>query len=139
MGLFGTKQKPLLPKLDRKQALCALPVLNPLISIQHSERGDAVLNIPRRRTRMVRMIARMFRLPPYKRVELDELGTYTVELCDGSHTVADIVSRFAQHFQLNRREAEVSLTVYLQSLARRGIIAFAVPEGPREPESAGGP
>ena len=86
-----------------------------------------MLNIARRRTSAVRMLSRIFRLPPYKRIELDEPGTFAVELCDGSRAMGEIVRLFAERFQLNRREAEVSMRAYLQSLAKRGVIAFAVP------------
>jgi len=116
------------PKLDRQQAMTAVPVLNQLVTIEHNDRGYVLLNLPRRRTSMVRLISRVFRLPPYKRLELDELGTYAVELCDGSNTVAGIIARFAQRFRLNQREAEVSMVSYLQTLAKRGIISFLVPK-----------
>jgi len=108
--------------------MTAVPVLNQLVTIDHNDRGYVLLNLPRRRTSMVRLISRVFRLPPYKRLELDELGTYAVELCDGSNTVAGIIARFAQRFRLNQREAEVSMVSYLQTLAKRGIISFLVPK-----------
>ena len=116
------------PKLDREQSMAAVPVLNQLVSIERDEGGHARLRLPRRRTSMVRLISKAFRLPPYKRLELDELGTYTVELCDGSNSVAEIIARFAKKFGLNRREAEVSMVSYLQTLAKRGIISFVVPK-----------
>ena len=116
------------PELDRDQSMQAVPVLNQLITVEYDADDNAVLNVPRKRTTMVKWMAKLFRLPPYKQIELDELGTYTIELCDGEHTVEDIVEAFAERFDLNQREAEVSMLSYLQTLAKRGIIAFAVPE-----------
>jgi hypothetical protein len=116
------------PKLDRQQAMAAVPVLNQLVTIEHNDRGHALLNLPRRRTSMVRLISKAFRLPPYKRLELDELGTYAVELCDGSNTVSGIIARFAKRFRLNQREAEVSMVSYLQTLAKRGVISLVIPK-----------
>ena len=116
------------PKLTRGQSLGAVPVLNQLIRVEHSEQQTVILHLPRKRTSMVRLVARVFRLTPYKRIELDELGTFAVELCDGQKTVAEIIGLFGEKFQLNRREAEVSMLTYLRSLAKRGIIAFAVPK-----------
>ena len=126
MGLFGTKKQA--PEIDRTQSLAARPALNDLISFERNSRGLTVLHMPRRRTGMVRVVAKAFRLPPYKQIELDELGSYTLELCDGSHSVGEMVRLFAGEFKLNRREAEVSMLSYLQSLAKRGIISFAVPQ-----------
>ena len=116
------------PELDRKQALEAVPVLNQLVSVDRKADGTSVLNLPRKRTSMVRAVSTFFRLPPYKQIELDELGGYAVELCDGTNTVNDIIAQFAQRFQLHRREAEVSMLTYLKSLAKRGIIGFAIPD-----------
>lgn len=124
-GLFGRKKKDG-PELDRQQALESVPMVNQLITIDHDAEGHVVLHVPRKRTSMVKMIAKLFRLPPYKQIELDELGTYAVELCDGTRSVDEIVDAFADEFQLNRREAEVSMLTYLQTLAKRGIIGFAV-------------
>jgi len=127
MGLLKKKGKEG-PKLTREQSLAAVPVLNQLITKERNAKGKLVVNVPRKRTNMVRLIAKVFRLPPYKQLELDELGGYAVELCDGRNTVADVVDKFAEQFRLNRREAEVSMVSYLETLAKRGIIGFAVPQ-----------
>lgn len=115
------------PGLDRRQALEAQPVLNQVISLEHDADGNAILNIPRKRTRMVKRMAKVFHLPPYKKIELDELGTFVVNLCDGTNSVSDIIDGFARHFQLDRREAEVSMVSFLKTLAKKGIIVFVVP------------
>lgn len=122
--------------MSREQSLSARPVLHQLVTIQRNEEGLAMLSVPHKRTSTVRWICKAFKIPPYKRIELDELGTYTVELCDGMHTVAEIIAGFAQKFGLNRREAEVSMVSYLQALAKRGIISFAV-RGQAAPGAAG--
>ncbi len=106
--------------------MSARPALNQLVSMERNARGMLVLNLPRRRTTMVRAVARAFKLPPYKRVELDELGSYTVELCDGTRTVTEIIGLFAEKFRLSRREAEVSMVSYLEILAKRGVISFVL-------------
>ena len=128
MALFGKGKKLPAPRLNRKQVLAAIPVLNPLVTIERDEQGNTVLNIPRKRAGIVQLVARVFRLPLYKKIQLDELGTYAIELCDGSNTLAELIARFAQKFKLNRREAEVSMTSYLQTLAKRGIIVFGIPK-----------
>jgi len=115
----------------------AVPVLNQLVTVERNAAGNAVLNLPRKRTSMVRLISRVFRLPPYKQIELDELGTCVVELCDGKNTVADIIRVFSERFRLNRRETEVSMLTYLKTLAKRGIVAFVVRERPEQSAGRG--
>lgn len=130
MGLLDLfkKKREGAPGLDREQSMQSVPVLNQLITVEYDVDDNAVLNVPRKRTTMVKLMARFFSLPPYKQIELDELGTYTIELCDGEHTVEEIIEEFADRFDLSLREAEVSMLSYLQTLAKRGIIAFAVPD-----------
>lgn len=130
MGLFDffTKNNDEGAELNREKSMDSVPVINQLITVEYDAEDNAVLNVPRKRTKMVKWMAKLFRLPPYKEIELDELGTYTIELCDGEHTVSEIIEEFADRFDLNHREAEVSMLSYLQTLSKRGIIAFSVPE-----------
>lgn len=123
MALFGRKKQA--PRVDRREAMSARPVLSRMVKVERAEDGHAVLQVPRPDNWMVRWVSRSFRLPAYKRVALDELGTFVIEHCDGEHTVRDIVDKFSKKFRLNRREAEVSMRTFLRDLARRGIVGVA--------------
>jgi len=133
MALFGRKKLPGL-RLDREDALSARPVLSRLVKVERGEDGNIVLQVPRRDTATVRAMSRLFGMPPYRQVALDELGTFVIELCDGKHTVRDLARRLAGRFRLDRREAEVSVTSYLRDLGRRSIVGLLVDvegDGPR--------
>ena len=101
-------------------------MLSRLVKLERADDGTLVLQIPRRDNALVRTVAHWFRVPPYRKVALDELGTFVIELCDGKHTVRDVVDKFAKRFKLNRREAEVSTSTFLRTLARRSIIGLVV-------------
>ena len=116
------------PQLSRQESLDARPVVSRLVKVDRDDKGGIVLQVPRRNSALVRTVSRAFRISPYKRVALDELGTFVIELCDGRHTVRDIVDRLAGTFRLNRREAEVSTTTFLRDLARRSIIGLVIGE-----------
>ena len=90
------------------------------------EAGNVLLRIPRRDSSMVRVVSRVFKLPPYRTVALDELGTFVIEHCDGRHSVREIVEAFTRRFKLNRREAEVSMAAFLRTLGRKAIIGFII-------------
>ncbi len=126
MALFG-KKKPQ-EHLDRKTSLSAKPVLNRLVKTERTEDGNTILLVPRPDTWWVRWVTRSFQLPAYKRVALDELGSFVIEHCDGEHTVRDVVDKFAKKYRLNRREAEVSMNTFLRDLARRSIIGLVIEE-----------
>lgn len=128
MRLFGKKRRST-PHLGRQESLSAKPVLNRLVKVERGEDGKVMLQIPRRDSGMVRAVSRMFHIAPYKRVALDELGTFVIELCDGNHTVQDVVDKFAERFKLNPREAELSMSGFLRNLARRSIIGLVIEGG----------
>ena len=125
MRLFG-RSRGEGPRLDRQTSLAARPVLNRLVKVERDAEGNVVLRVPRRDSALVRTVSRAFRISPYRKVALDELGTFVIELCDGQHTVRAVVEKLAERFRLNRREAEVSTSTFLRDLARRSIIGLVV-------------
>ena len=124
MALFRRKERR--PRLDRRESLAARPVLNRMVKVERAQDGSIVLQVPRPDNMMVRWVSRSFGLAPYKRVALDELGTFVIEHCDGEHTVRDIVDKFSKKYRLNRREAEVSMSTFLRDLARRSVIGLVI-------------
>ncbi|HLV78739.1 MAG TPA: PqqD family protein [Chthonomonadaceae bacterium] len=116
------------PDIDRRAVLTLRPGRNSVLSWEKQESGETILTVPMKPQggRMGRAMAKWFRIPENieKRVELDEVGGYVWELCDGSHTVEAIVQKTGRHYKMNRREAEVSVTMFLQMLHERHFIAF---------------
>lgn len=112
------------PQYTRGQLLSIRPVRNPLIPYEQNEDGFMILHVPFRKKALFRLLSRIFRLPTEHVVELDAVGSSIWELCDGKHTVSAILERIARHYKLDRREAEVSLFSYLNTLSQRRYIAF---------------
>lgn len=81
-----------------------------------------VLMAPRRQDRVGRLLLRWIEAPSHHRVVLDELGSEVWQLCDGHTTVEEVIRILARRHRLERREMELSLLKYLQTLARRGFI-----------------
>jgi hypothetical protein len=52
------------------------------------------------------------------------LGTAVWDLIDGRLSVERLIKRFAHLYQLQSREAEMSVTQFLRELGRRGIIGM---------------
>jgi len=113
--------------LTRDQAMRAWPVRNPALKTHVSDDGIVTIELPRRKDWMGGVLGALFQVPESKPVQLDEIGSFVYERCDGERTVNDLVDEMMAEYKLNRREVEVSLTKFLQMLAQRGIIAFAVP------------
>jgi len=130
LGVGGEK-----PQVSREQAFQARPVRNPELKWRVNDEECIEVVIPRRRDRMGRIMGWLFAVPESRPVALDEVGTHIWGLCDGEHTVGDLMDALCEEYNLGRREVEVSLTEYLRMLGKRGMIAFMVPEDEEaEPE-----
>jgi len=125
--LLSLKLKKAEPALTREQAMQAWPVRNPALQVRVGEDDLVTIELPRRKDWMGGVLGFMFSVPQSKPVQLDEVGSLVWNLCDGDHTVSDIVGELVNEYKLNRREVEVSLTQYLQTLGKRGMVGFAVP------------
>ena len=118
------------PVLTREQSLASMPVRNPAVGAEKDDDGQVCINVPRKRTLWVNVLAKVFYVPDGRKIELDELGTYVWDLCDGQTSVRSIIKKFAKKYRLNRKEAEVSMVSYLKQLAKKGLIGIQVPETP---------
>lgn len=114
----------------RRRSLDARPVPNPGLALRQSSDGRIVLVAPRKLTRRPTWQKLMFLVPREKElsVELDLMGSFVWNLCDGKHRVRDIILTFAERHQFARREAEVSVLSYLKTLGERGLIGMQMDE-----------
>jgi hypothetical protein len=112
--------------LTREESLKAVPVKNEACRELELDNGLIQLSVPVRRTWFTRLMGRLTSLPKYKKMELDEIGSYVWRQVDGRATVRDLIDRLCGRFKLTRREGEVSLTQYLRTLARKNVIGLAV-------------
>jgi hypothetical protein len=57
---------------------------------------------------------------------LDELGAEVYELCDGKNSVGSIAEMFAVRHKVSLGEAEHSVSEYLKTMLKKGIIMMEV-------------
>ena len=114
------------PEIDRQAALRLRPAHNSKLNWEKTETGETILTVPQNEKAgsMTRWMAKWLNAPSERRVELDEVGGFVWDQCDGSNTVETIVARTGKQFKMNRREAEVSVTMFLQMLHQRNFIGF---------------
>ena len=114
------------PSVDRQAAMTLRPARNSVITWEKKEGGESLLTIPRNEKAgfLTKWMSKWLNAPTARKVELDEVGGYVWDLCDGKNTVETIVQRTGREFSMNRREAEVSVTMFLQMLHERHFIGF---------------
>src|SRR5205823_10868603 len=88
--------------------------------------GMVALRIPQRQDRWVRFLNRIAAAPEHKQVVLDEIGSDVWRMCDGATPVEAIVRALMKKYKLSRREVELSLSLYLKQLAKRGYLGLAL-------------
>jgi len=108
------------PKIDRKEALAIVPVRHPLVKWEHEETGEVTLQVPMRDDKTARAVKAIIS----RQVGLDEVGSYVWELCDGQRDINAVVLGVSKEYKLTRREAEASVTMFLQMLAKKNLIGL---------------
>ncbi len=115
------------PDVDRSKVLKAFPLRNQLITWELDDKGEASLVIPQKDKFWVRVTSKLFMLPDKRVVVLDSIGAYVWQMCDGKHTISQIIKALQKKHQLTRKEAETSLFTFVQQLGKRNFIQFAIP------------
>jgi len=89
--------------------------------------GSLTLAVPTRKPSFFRgLLNWLVRVPQERLTVLDPLGAGIWKACDGKRSVEAIVVRFATFHHLSFHESRVSVTGYVTSLLRRGVLAVAV-------------
>jgi len=114
------------PRLTPEEVLRSRPVRNDSLSTEELEDGGLRVHTQRREDWWVKLLGIVFPIPRERRLELDVVGRQVWELCDGEHTLREMISIFQERHKLTRAEAEWSLRNYLKDLGRRGLVGFAV-------------
>ena len=75
-------------------------------------------------------------LPDKRVVVLDSIGAFVWQMCDGKHTISQIINALQKKHRLTRKEAETSLFTFIKMLGKRNFIQFAIPTEDKLNETA---
>lgn len=115
--------------MSRRQMLACVPRLNPAIRLKDLDTGRVVVVYAKAANPLVRVLRRWFAIPEVAELLLDDIGTKVIRQIDGATTVADLIAYVAAECKLSRKESEVALLKYLDTLGRRNLIGFEVRSG----------
>ena len=126
MQLFRKRRRG--PGLTRESALQCVPVKNSAVREVRLENGLVRLYYPLPLKPWLAELRRRFGPPAKgtveKQIELDELGTLTWDLMDGTLKFSDIVRRFSRRTKVHPKEAEAAVAQFIRELGRRGLIGL---------------
>jgi hypothetical protein len=109
--------------ITRQQQLSARPERREDAKLETSGDGGGKVTIPLRARR-----GWILRLPEgaTKTFELDAMGLFVWDACDGKTSVQQIIRRLGKRYNLSLRESEVSTIAFLHMLAKKGLIGMDV-------------
>lgn len=114
------------PRLTQEQLRKAKPERSPEVTEDRQEDGTVLLTAPlilQGRGFMGWMAKRM-KVPDRKSFELEPVGAFVWDLCDGQNTFDAISRKLRERYKMNRLEADAALTAFLQMLGQRRLIAL---------------
>ncbi len=117
--------------------LASRPMRNESLDWESNDECEIEIHIERQETWKVRLLSKLFYIPKKRKITLDEVGSEVWQLCNGRNCVGDMIESLSEKYQLNRKEAEVSLLQYLKTLGEKRFIGFAL-EGEKAPPDPGG-
>lgn len=113
---------------ERREALDCIPLRHPDIREEILENGDILIFYPLRMKAWIsKILGKLGKIPPKPplgKLQLDELGSAVWQQINGRQSVRQIIREFTRQYQLHPKEAEVSVTLFLRSLGKRGLIGM---------------
>ena len=116
---------------DRKTwrlMLAGVPVANQAAKVTYVDSCARILVKRHKPHFLIAPLSWVIRPRLERTVELEALGTYVYELCDGKRDVERIVDRFCARYSLTFHEARVLVTSFLRGLVERGVVVIVSPE-----------
>jgi hypothetical protein len=128
---FGRRK----PQLTRAQQLTSKLRRMVEPEIVRLENGGAKLKVTVRPSRVHRLLLR-FPESTVKSFELDSVGLFVWELCDGRTSVQTLISKVSRHLGITTREAEVCTLAFARTLVKKGLLGIEVPKPADERDAA---
>ena len=116
--------------------LASRPTRNDSLRWEQSDEGEVRVVVERQETWKVKLLSKVFYIPKERKITLDEVGTEVWQMCNGRNSVGEMIEELADKYQLNRKEAEVSLLQYLKTLGQKRFVGFVL-EGDEAPPDRG--
>lgn len=125
---------------NRQYALACIPVRNPECIAAQKEEGTLLTYSVQAKPWLRKIFKGAAGREPeimQRKLQLDSLGSSVWQIIDGQKSVEDISRIFQHKHQLGLREAEISVSEFIQQLGKRGLIALKEPREKAEEKLSG--
>jgi hypothetical protein len=132
VGLVDLVRKLVDPRtpVDLESLRKAKPKKNGFVTADTTADGAVVLSAPlsSQGRGMLGRLAQKAGKPDIKQFELEPVGAFVWELCDGERSFESISKQLRVKYKMSRMEADAALAAFLQMLAQRRLISLMVPD-----------
>lgn len=120
--------------LDPRELKSLKPVRSPGVEAVENEDGTVVLTVPLEYTGrgFWAAVARAAKTTDSRQFELEPVGAFVWEMCDGKHTFEGISRKLRERYKMTRLESDAALGAFLQTLGRRRLITLAAAPNERK-------
>ena len=115
-------------EVSKEEFLSIKPIPSPFFTVLKEEPDRLFLEVNIEQFKKQKLRRKIIPSPNYKKIQLDKLGKFTFELCNGSNTIKQIIKRFQEKYKLTYTETEISVIKYLRMLNARHLIGWQIPK-----------
>lgn len=103
-----------------------------MVTVTVQTDGVAILSAPLEKTAsgLISWMAKRMGQPLTKSFELEPVGAFVWELCDGKNSVSQISLKLRERYKMTRVESDAALTAFLQTLSERRLVSLKVAKMP---------
>ena len=116
-------------RLNRAESLLVRVVPNSSVDVEDAGDGNLRLLVRRRTDFWGALLGAVFLVPRVRKIALDDIGSRVWRMCDGEHTVGQMAKRVAEENKLHRKEAELAVISFIDSLASRRLVYYRIEKG----------
>ena len=112
--------------LSKKDVLKVIPERNPYIKWEKNEENLIILTVPIKEDWYTKIAKKFLKtIPETRLISLDdEVASSVWDACDGKRNVNDIINIVCNKYKLQRRQSEMSTTLFLQTLSKKNLIVL---------------
>lgn len=116
-------------RVKREQWLKSIPIRT-VEEYEVDDKGNIVIIVEVVEKGVIAKILNLFSIippPRYKKIVLDKIGSKIWLLCDGKHTIEDIIKSVIKETGLSRRNIEIAVYTYINQLIMKGLLQLQLP------------
>ncbi len=135
MSRRGKQDSPLTGEEALRRQLRMIPVPNPEARVEVEDQDAVRLTIPLPHRGWSRTLQKVLPIRDNVRIEIDQMSTELLMLCDGESDMETIIDTFAERWRLSFFEARAMIFNFFRTMEKKRVLYARLPEEAPEDSS----